>query len=98
MMMSGTIRNIRVLFAALLLLGAGGVTAVPADATAQKCMGRTVTHPGTPGDDVLRGTPGNDVFLAGSGDDTIFGLGGNDRICAGAGDDVVKGGKGRDRI
>ncbi len=80
------------------LLAAGGVIAPPADAGAQKCMGRTVTHPGTPGDDILRGTPGNDVFLAGSGNDTIYGLGGNDRICAGPGDDDVRGGPGRDKI
>ncbi len=94
---SGT--KILVGFLAILsLLATGWVTALPVDAAVAKCMGKKVTHPGTPGDDVLRGTSGNDVFLAGSGNDTIFGLGGNDRICAGPGDDEVRGGKGRDKI
>lgn len=60
---------------------------------------------GTDGDDVIHGTSGRDVIVAGAGDDTIFGGGYNDIICAGPGDDLIadgqwtaRGGPGNDTI
>lgn len=53
------------------------------------CNGRTATHVGTEGDDVISGTDGDDVIAT---------LGGNDVIAAGGGDDVVCAGEGNDRV
>jgi Ca2+-binding RTX toxin-like protein len=53
---------------------------------------------GTEGDDVLRGTPGDDVICGGNGNDVIRGLGGADVIVGGAGDDRLRGEKGADRL
>ena len=50
------------------------------------------------GDDIIRGTPGNDVICAGGGDDTVYGRGGNDVVYGGGGDDVLRGGNGNDRL
>jgi len=47
---------------------------------------------------VLVGTPGNDVINCGSGNDRVDGRGGNDVINCGSGDDIVAGGEGDDRI
>ncbi len=58
--------------------------------------GGWVTHLGTPGDDVIVGTPGIDLIKAWTGDDVIDGRGGNDFICAGGGNDVVRGRDGDD--
>lgn len=44
---------------------------------------------GTPGDDTLTDTPGNDVIRAFAGDDDITVSGGNDRVDAGDDDDQV---------
>jgi Ca2+-binding RTX toxin-like protein len=71
------------------------------------CFGVPATIVGTAGNDVITGTSGADVIVAGAGNDTINGLGGNDRICgdagndtinAGSGDDFVLGGSGSDNI
>ena len=62
------------------------------------CGGQTPTKFGTPGDDVIDGTSGNDVFAGLGGDDLIKGNGGNDIICGGSGDDVIQGGVGRDQL
>lgn len=53
---------------------------------------------GTSGDDLLRGTPGNDVIVARGGSDIVLGRGGNDCIIAGPGADTVVGAAGNDRI
>ncbi len=58
--------------------------------------GRTIN--GNSGNNVLVGTPGNDVINCGSGDDRVDGRGGNDVINCGSGNDVVNGGAGNDRI
>ena len=61
----------------------------------------------TDGDDVILGTEGPDVIMAGGGRDVICGLGGDDRIdggdrkdviFGGGGDDVINGGQGADVI
>ena len=62
----------------------------------EQCNGLDVTIPGTSGDDVIFGTPGNDVINAGDGDDIVRGDGGNDIICGGDDDDTLKGGRGKD--
>ncbi len=62
------------------------------------CDNLIVTHPGTPGNDVINGTNGDDVIAGLGGNDVIGGKGGNDTICAGDGADVVDGDAGNDRI
>src|SRR4051812_7474729 len=65
----------------LIVLGGSGAVAAPS------CQGRSVTIPGTEGDDTIEGTKSADVIEAGAGDDTIESLGGNDTVCAGEGND-----------
>ena len=62
------------------------------------CLGVEATIVGSPGDDVLNGTPGADVIVGLAGDDQINSGSGNDVVCAGLGDDVVNGGFGNDRL
>lgn len=71
-------------------------TAAAADRT--KCFGKEATILGTNGDDVIRGTRGQDVIKAYGGDDVIYGFRGNDFICAGGGDDTVYASKGNDKV
>jgi Ca2+-binding RTX toxin-like protein len=47
-------------------------------------------------DDVLAGTPGNDVINGGNGDDYLVGGDGNDNISGGNGNDTLVGGRGND--
>jgi hypothetical protein len=56
------------------------------------------TIKGTPNQDRLIGTAGNDVICAGAGSDRIWGVGGNDVIYAGDGFDQISGGSGNDLI
>ena len=56
------------------------------------------TITGTPRDDRLEGTEGNDVICALRGDDVVAGGGGRDRILGGPGDDVLAGGASRDIV
>ena len=88
--------------AVVLALGAVGAMA-PTNAAAPaaadlECFGVTATIVGTPGDDVIRGTNGPDVIVAGRGDDRINGRGGDDLICGRSGDDKIRGGNGDDRV
>lgn len=53
---------------------------------------------GTAGDDVMLGTPDNDVINGRGGDDTICGGDGDDIINGGTGVDTIFGGDGDDRI
>lgn len=53
---------------------------------------------GTPGDDVICGSPGPDQINGLGGNDVIYGLGGDDTINGGDGNDVVHGGTGNDTI
>jgi hypothetical protein len=50
------------------------------------------------GNDVIRGTRGDNVICAGAGNDVVYGGGGNDIIRAGSGNDVVYGRGGNDTI
>jgi hypothetical protein len=70
-----------------------------------KCGGVLVNRVGTPGKDVLKGTPQADGFLAFGGRDVIRARGGADALCAGkgrdrliagAGSDALRGGRGTD--
>lgn len=79
-------------------------TTIAAGAT---CKRKAVTVEGTPGDDVLTGTGGNDVIVSGDGNDRVSAGGGKDVICtgrgrdrvnAGGGNDFVKGGGGKDKL
>jgi Ca2+-binding RTX toxin-like protein len=53
---------------------------------------------GTPENDVLFGTRGNDAILGLAGDDILHGGKGNDVLDGGGGNDTLKGGKGDDRL
>lgn len=50
------------------------------------------------GNDVLYGTPGDDILNGGPGNDRVYGLGGNDIVCGGTGRDKVFGGPGDDEV
>ncbi len=63
-----------------------------------RCQGIVVNRVGTPGRDILAGTPGPDGFLAFDGNDLARGRGGKDGICGGDGNDLEKGGAGNDRL
>lgn len=67
-------------------------TAVGAQEPVGTCHGRAPTISGTAGDDVLEGTPGADVIIAGDGDDVVRGHGGADLICGGPGRDTLTAG------
>jgi hypothetical protein len=56
------------------------------------------TRSGTAGNDIIRGTPGDDVICAGAGNDVVYGLDGNDVLIGGAGKDVLRGGPGDDQL
>lgn len=62
------------------------------------CLGKPATITGTPGNDTLVGTGGNDVIVAGPGDDTVKGAKGNDVVCGGDGNDTIKGAAGNDKL
>jgi Ca2+-binding RTX toxin-like protein len=70
----------------------------PPPAGQNKCAGRTATHLGTPGDDVLVGTGADETFVGLGGNDKITGGGGNDTMCGGPGKDTVRGKSGKDRL
>lgn len=53
---------------------------------------------GTPGDDALKGTNGNDVICGEGGNDTIKVKGGDDVVFAGLGNDTIDGGEGNDLL
>ena len=81
----------------LLVVAAGFVPAVPADALqTARCSGLEVTIDMNTNGGVGLGTEGPDVILGTPGGDAINGLGGDDIICAGRGNDVVAGGRGDD--
>jgi Ca2+-binding RTX toxin-like protein len=86
--------------AAVLLVSAAALSAVPAGATVSPtCFGLSASRHmlGTSGADVLNGTAGDDVIIGLGGNDAINGRGGNDRICGGAGNDALAEGSGNDR-
>jgi hypothetical protein len=53
---------------------------------------------GTPGNDVLRGGPGDDVINCGAGNDRVFAGSGDDVVNCGPGNDVIFGGSGHDSL
>ena len=57
------------------------------------CGGKAATIVGA---GAINGTPGDDVIVGSAGNDVINGGGGNDTFCAGAGNDVVRGAGGND--
>lgn len=91
---------VRRLFVASLTLAllAFPTIAAPASAAGPTCMGVPATIVGDGDANLIRGTDGRDVIVAGGGNDKILGRGGNDLICAGSGNDIIIGGEGRDRI
>src|SRR5437870_4288277 len=75
---------------ATLALMAAFVGASPATAGARAgCVGDAATIVGTPGDDMITGTPHRDVINGLEGNARIEGRGGNDVICGGAGKDRI---------
>ncbi len=92
-------RSLRILMAATAGLGLLA-TAAPAHAAsvAPSEVQQPCTITGGAGDDVLRGTPGNDVICGLAGDDIVLGLAGNDVLYGGPGDDILVGAAGRDTL
>lgn len=89
----------RAVLCALLIWGwLAAPPAWPAETPAPRCQGHPATIIGTPNDDWLKGTRGDDVICAGDGDDTVTGGSGDDLICAGPGNDTVTGGAGADTL
>jgi Ca2+-binding RTX toxin-like protein len=62
------------------------------------CAGLIPTVVGTNADEVINGSPFNDVIETLGGNDTVRGLGGNDIVCGGLGKDKLNGGPGNDRL
>lgn len=60
------------------------------------CNLAAATLTGTDGDDILNGTPEDDVIFGGEGDDDINGFAGNDTLCGGDGYDKLDGSDGND--
>jgi hypothetical protein len=60
------------------------------------CNGLEATIIGHEGDNILEGTPEDDVIVGLDGNDVIYGEGGNDIICGGLGDDIIYGNGGND--
>jgi hypothetical protein len=63
-----------------------------------RCNGLPATIIGTPGDDEITGTNGNDVIVGLGGNDIINGGNGDDVICGNAGNDTINGGNGIDSL
>ncbi|HVQ95791.1 MAG TPA: hypothetical protein VMU51_32500 [Mycobacteriales bacterium] len=90
------VRNRMAMFAAALLATGGlAVAAGPAaqaDGPDDGCDHVGIVIEGNAADNVLVGTPWNDVIRGFGGDDRIDGGGGNDTIYGGDGDDIIRGG------
>ena len=64
--------------------------------SSERCFGERATMTAFPGRTV--GSPGNDVIVGTDGDERVNGRGGRDLICTGPGDDVLKGGGRADKL
>src|SRR5438105_11594212 len=67
------------------------------------CNGQAASHSwlnasGQRGPALIDGTPKNDVIIGSDGDDTINGKGGDDVICGEGGNDSISGGPGNDTL
>ena len=69
----------------LVINGLGGDDVI----TASTLTGIQLTEDGGNGDDVLIGSPGNDILLGGAGDDVLIGGPGNDVLDGGTGSNVT---------
>ena len=58
--------------------------------------GQTIN--GGNGNNILTGTPGNDIINGGNGNDFLAGADGNDNISGGNGNDTLQGGRGNDNL
>jgi len=90
-------RALVVILSMLLLSWGTFANFTPANAILN-CDGFVATIVGTSGDDLINGTPGDDVILGLSGNDIINGNGGDDIVCSGSGSDVVTTGSGDDYL
>jgi DNA-binding beta-propeller fold protein YncE len=62
------------------------------------CEGLFATRTGTSGSDVIEGTGGPDVIIAGEGNDRVRASGDDDLVCGGSGNDRTRGGAGDDGL
>lgn len=70
----------------LLINGLGGDDVIQASGLAGAML---LTENGGDGDDVLIGSPGNDVITGGAGDDVLLGDGGADVLDGGTGNNII---------
>ena len=61
-----------------------------------QCNGHDATQVGTNGNDIIRGSFGDDVIVSLGGNDIVYGMNGNDIICGGDGNDRLYGNSGND--
>jgi hypothetical protein len=62
------------------------------------CAGKAATIADDDASQLLEGTAGDDVIVAGAGNDVVKSGGGNDAVCSGAGDDRLAGQGGNDKL
>lgn len=70
----------------------------PANESRLLCNGMVPHMLGSPADDRMVGTPGDDVIHGLGGNDRVIGKSGNDVLCGGAGDDKISGESGNDTL
>ena len=87
----------RIFFAAIVLASPLLPTSM-GSAGGPRCFGRQATIVRGGSDNIIDGTNGADVIVAGGGSDFIDAKGGNDRVCGNGGQDSALGGPGDDRI
>lgn len=94
--------RLKVALLALIAVGVWMLASPGSDSQASQavptCNGIPATIVGTPGNDVLFGTPGPDVIVGLGGNDMIIGLTGDDIICGGAGNDLIFSGPGDNMV
>ena len=92
------LKNIIMYSAIASFIFGAGFLIIEADAGGAICNGKAATHTGTPGNDRIIGTNGDDVIVTFGGNDVIFAKRGNDTICSGDGRDAVFAGRGNDWV
>jgi Ca2+-binding RTX toxin-like protein len=89
---------LRALIASVIVVALVGTFGSVSQAAVPTCRFETPTIVGTPGNDILKGTPEHDVIVGLEGNDVIHGGGGADLICGNQGSDTIYGDIGPDNL